>query len=363
MLERDLKAILYRGLNSDLQVRYQNAGELLVDLQNALDCKPLIREQNKEANVKRWVLRNPVIAGLVVLMCLLAVFSSHRIWHQYQSLALEQQSSEATLKELSRLMGEKRRSGAQITADQLAVEASSRIMSSLPSNSSLKFELAMILGQSMIERGQCTQALEPAQYAHQHGQSQLVYDAPERIAATLLYVEALQCQQSFENRQQSFAILKSVQSVLDNSLLHKTPANLAELKSHLVSLSLVAEESIYTGMSDYRASYWQAWDLLLTAYESPLWQDLKLKQKGELVHYLSVELPERLNKLVVNWADTGASHQAASHASARFKRSGLQLSEELALQAQGSEGEQLDQADIIKLQQGLQALLGLLNAN
>jgi serine/threonine protein kinase len=73
---RDLETITLKCLQKDPASRYQTTSELIEDIQRFLTNRPILaRRANQVELAWRWCRRNPVVAGLVSCMAILAIES------------------------------------------------------------------------------------------------------------------------------------------------------------------------------------------------------------------------------------------------------------------------------------------------
>lgn len=80
-LDRDLETICAKCLNRDPAARYHSAGALAEDLERWLDGRPIVaRPVSPPAQLWRWSRRNPIVAGMAVLLLALGSVLGVIIW-------------------------------------------------------------------------------------------------------------------------------------------------------------------------------------------------------------------------------------------------------------------------------------------
>jgi serine/threonine protein kinase len=92
---RDLETICLKALEKEPAKRYADTGALADDLHRFIAREPILAQSvSRHERFWRWCRRNPVVSGLLALVCLLVLYGIGYTWLSYYQIRLEQAATE-----------------------------------------------------------------------------------------------------------------------------------------------------------------------------------------------------------------------------------------------------------------------------
>jgi WD40 repeat protein/alpha-L-arabinofuranosidase len=130
-LPRDLETIVLKAIAKEPQARYQTADDLGIDLRRFLADRPILaRRTPLHERTWRWCRRNPMVASLVGISCLLAMCLITGLVVINLLITREQQQTKAALDRESELLVERTQAYTQVK-DTLKLEQRARYFRSI----------------------------------------------------------------------------------------------------------------------------------------------------------------------------------------------------------------------------------------